>query len=162
MRSNNSGKLTPATFAACGNKLVAAGGKIMSTETLTGGCLCGAVRYRTGLPTLPATICHCRSCRLAAGANAVGLYTVEKPTVAFTRGSPVEYRSSPKVLRGFCGSCGTALTYWEADWPTEFSLTIASLDDPGLVVPADHTWMAHAVPWDSPTDPLPQYQTDRP
>jgi hypothetical protein len=91
----------------------------INTNTLTGGCLCGAVRYRTGMPT-------------------------------------------PKVLRGFCGSCGTALTYWEADWPTEFSLTIASLDDPGLVVPADHTWMAHAVPWDSPTDGLPQHQTDRP
>jgi hypothetical protein len=30
----------------------------MSTETLMGGCLCGAVRYRTGLPILPATICH--------------------------------------------------------------------------------------------------------
>jgi hypothetical protein len=74
--------------------------KEMSTEALTGGCLCRAVRYRTGLPTLPATICHCRSCRLAAGANAVGLYTAEKTSVVFTHGHPVEYRSSPKVLRG--------------------------------------------------------------
>lgn len=136
--------------------------KEMSTDTLTIGCLCGAVRYRTGLPTLPATVCHCRSCRLAAGANAVGLYTVEKSSVIFTQGCPVGYRSSPKVLREFCGTCGTALTYWEADYPMEFSLTIASLDDPGLVVPADHTWMAHAAPWDSPADRLPQHQTDRP
>jgi hypothetical protein len=133
----------------------------MSTDTLTGGCLCGAVRYQTGPQILPATICHCRSCRLAAGANAVGLYTVEKNSIIFTRGRPVEYRSSPKVLRGFCGSCGTALTYWEADFPTEFSLTIASLDDPGLAVPADHTWMAHAVAWDRPMDHLPQHPRDR-
>jgi hypothetical protein len=136
--------------------------KEMSTDALTGGCLCGAVRYRTGLPMLPATICHCRSCRLAAGANAVALYTVEKSTVSFTQGQTVQYRSSPMVLRGFCVTCGTALTHWDADWPAEFSLTIASLDDPGLVVPVDHTWMAHAVPWDSPKDLLPQYQTDRP
>jgi hypothetical protein len=135
--------------------------KEMNTDTLMGGCLCGSVRYRTGLPILPATICHCRSCRLAAGANAVGLYTVERTSVAFTQGRPVEYRSSPNVLRGFCGACGTALTHWDADWPAELSLTIASLDDPGLVVPADHTWMAHAVPWDSPGDRLPQHQTDR-
>ncbi len=134
----------------------------MGRGILTGGCLCGSVQYRTGLPILPATICHCRSCRLAAGANAVGLYTVEKTSVVFTQGCPVEFRSSPRVLRGFCGSCGTALTYWEADYPMESSLTIASLDDPGLVVPADHTWMAHAVPWDSPMDRLPQHQTDRP
>jgi hypothetical protein len=136
--------------------------KEMSSDILIGGCLCGAVRYRTGIPILPATICHCRSCRLAAGANAVGLYTVDKSTVAFTQGQPAEYRSSPKVRRGFCSSCGTALTYWQADWPTEFSLTIASLDDPSLVVPVDHTWMAHAVPWDGTTDRLPQHQTDRP
>ena len=134
----------------------------MTTDTLTGGCLCGAVRYRAGPPILPATICHCRSCRLAAGANAVGLYTVAKTSAVFTRGRPVEYPSSTKVLRGFCGSCGTALTYWEAYWPDELSLTIASLDDPGLVTPADHTWMAHAVPWDRPMDGLPQHQTDRP
>jgi hypothetical protein len=44
-------------------------GNEMSMDTLAGGCLCGAVRYRTGLPTLPATTCHCRSCRLAAGVD---------------------------------------------------------------------------------------------
>ncbi len=73
--------------------------KKLSTDALTGGCLCGAVRYRTGPPMLPATICHCTWCRLAAGAHTVGLYTVEKATVAFTHGRPVEYRSSPR----FCG-----------------------------------------------------------
>jgi hypothetical protein len=87
---------------------------------------------------------------------------VAKDSVAFTQGTPVEYRSSPKVLRGFCGGCGTALTHWEAERPNELSLTVASLDHPGLVVPADHTWMVHAVSWDSPEDGLPQHQTDRP
>lgn len=137
-------------------------GERMEPGELTGGCLCGAVRYRSGPPTLPPTICHCRSCRMAAGANAVGLYTVERDTVVFTHGRPAEYRSSPKVIRGFCGTCGTALTYWEADWPKEFSLTIASLDDPGLVRPIDHTWMSHAVAWDAASDSLPHHQTDRP
>jgi hypothetical protein len=92
----------------------------------------------------------------------VGLYTVDRDRMAFTQGHAVEYRSTPKVLRSFCGRCGTALTYWHADWPADISLTIASLDDPGLAPPADHTWMAQAVAWDRPTDGLPQYQTDRP
>lgn len=134
----------------------------MLTTELIGGCLCGAVRYRTGGEIVPATICHCRSCRLAAGANAVGLFTVDRASVVFAQGRPIEYRSSAKVLRGFCGTCGTALTYWEADWPKEFSLTIGSLDDPGLVTPLDHTWVAHAVAWDKPMDGRPQHQTDRP
>jgi hypothetical protein len=82
--------------------------------------------------------------------------------MVFTQGQPVDYRSSPKVLRGFCRRCGSALTYWHADWPADISVTIASLDDPGLAAPADHTWMADAPAWDRPQDGLPQYRTDRP
>jgi hypothetical protein len=134
----------------------------MECDDLMGGCLCTAVRYRTGAPTLAATICHCRSCRLAVGANAVGLYTVETDTVVFTQGHPTDYRSSPTVIRGFCAKCGTALTYYDSNWPREFSLTVASLDDPGLVRPIDHTWMSHAVAWDIASDGLPLYQADRP
>jgi hypothetical protein len=56
----------------------------MSTGELTGGCLCGAVRYRTGTPNVPPTLCHCASCRRATGAHAVGLYTVARATAEFT------------------------------------------------------------------------------
>jgi hypothetical protein len=70
--------------------------KERSMDTLAGGCLCGAVRYRTELPTLAATICHSRSCRLAAGANAVGLYTVERTSVVFTQIRPAEYRQGSR------------------------------------------------------------------
>jgi hypothetical protein len=64
-----------------------------------------------------------------------------------------------------CGSVrdrSSALTYWHAGWPQEISITIATLDNPALAVPADHTWMAHAVGWDAPADGLPQFATDRP
>jgi hypothetical protein len=92
----------------------------------------------------------------------VGLYTVARATLNFTQGRAVEYRSSPDVLRGFCGRCGSALTYWHAGWPQEISITIATLDNPALAEPADHTWMAHAVGWDAPADGLPQFAADRP
>jgi hypothetical protein len=134
----------------------------MRADELTGGCLCGAVRYRTALPTSPPTLCHCVSCRRAAGAPVLGLYTVDRDTLAFTQGRPLDYRSSPQVLRGFCAHCGTSLTYWHAGWPAEISLTIASLDHPELAAPADHTWMADALGWDRPADGLPQHQADRP
>jgi hypothetical protein len=131
-------------------------------DQLTGGCLCGAVHYRTALPKLPATLCHCVSCRRAAGAHMLGLYTVLRDTLTYTHGQPVGYRSSPNVLRGFCGRCGTSLTHWDAGWPDEISMTIASLDEPALVAPIDHTWMADALAWDQPADGLPQHLTDRP
>jgi hypothetical protein len=130
-------------------------------DQLTGSCLCGAVRYRTALPNLPPTLCHCVSCRRATGAHALGLYTVKRDTLTYAQGQPVDYASSPKVLRGFCGRCGTSLSYWHADWPDEISMTIASLDDPAVAAPVDHTWMADALAWDQPADGLPQHLTDR-
>jgi hypothetical protein len=134
----------------------------MSIGELTGGCLCGAVRYRTGTPNVPPTLCHCASCRRATGAHAVGLYTVTRATAEFTAGKQTEYRSSSDVLRGFCGECGTSLTYWHARWPENLSFTISSLDNPGLAVPIDHTGMADAAPWDVPGDGLPQSLDVRP
>jgi hypothetical protein len=92
----------------------------------------------------------------------LGLYTVDRDTLAYTQGQPFEYRSSARVLRGFCGHCGSSLTYWHADWPNDISMAIASLDDRNLAAPVDHTWMADALAWDRPADGLPQHLTDRP
>ena len=50
----------------------------MSVE---GGCLCGAIRYRVSGEPLARSLCHCRSCRLGAGAPSVAereIWTAEK------------------------------------------------------------------------------------
>ena len=134
----------------------------MEREDLVGGCFCGSVRYRTPPPKLTPTLCHCVSCRKAAGANAVGLFTVDRDRVVFEAGQLTEYRSSVNVVRGFCGRCGSALTYWHADWPADLSITIATLDNPSSVTPVDHTWMSDAATWDIPCDGLSQFPHDRP
>jgi hypothetical protein len=134
----------------------------MRNAELTGGCLCGDVRYRTTAPNTPPTLCHCASCGRATGAHAVGLFTLDRATAEFTAGKPTEYKSPPEVLRGFCGRCGTSLTYWHSGWSKDLSLTISSLDDPGLAPPIDHTGMADAVAWDVPGDNLPQSRDVRP
>ena len=134
----------------------------MNKPAFTGGCLCGAVRYQTAAPNTPPTVCHCTSCRRATGAHAVGFYTADRATVEFRAGKPTDYQSSPEVLRGFCDRCGTSLTYWHARWPEDLSFTIASLDDPNLARPIDHTGMADAVDWDVPGDTLPQSPDVRP
>jgi hypothetical protein len=128
---------------------------------LCGSCLCGAIRYRTPTPKLTPTLCHCASCRKAAGAHAVGLFTVDRERTVI-EGQVAEFQSSANVVRGFCGRCGSALTYWHADWPADLSFTIATLDDPSRIAPVDHTWMADAASWDVPSDGLPQFPRDRP
>jgi len=64
-------------------------------------------------------------------------------------------------VRSFCQECGTALTYWNEEWPDDIDVTIGSLDAPDALPPADHTWMSDAVPWDKPADGLPQFRRSR-
>jgi hypothetical protein len=133
----------------------------MRGKMLTGGCFCGKVRYRSTAPLYPATLCHCRSCRRAAGAHVVAWATVRRSEYTVERGRPVEYSSSPGVIRTFCGDCGTPLTYWRRERAEEIDVTIGSLDDPDAVVPADHIWMQDAPSWDGSTDSLPRHLRTR-
>lgn len=129
------------------------------SEVLTGGCLCGATRYRSGPPIGPATLCHCTSCRRASGAHALGWVTVA--TATFEWLSPPQRRaSSPGVERTYCASCGTPLSWRRVD-AADIDVTIGSLDAPHAHPPADHTWMEDALPWDRPSDGLPQYRRAR-
>ena len=127
-------------------------------NTLSGRCLCGAVRYRAGAALSPTTLCHCESCRRAQGAHAIAWVTVAE--VAFS-GERVRHASSPGVERSFCGRCGTPLSYRTAERPGETDLTVCSLDEAGLLAPADHTWMSDALSWDRPGDGLAQHAKSR-
>ncbi len=129
---------------------------------ITGGCLCGSVRYRSANPAARSTLCHCSSCRRASGASAQGWVTVPTQGFQITAGTPSEYRSSSSVTRTFCAKCGTPLTYWHAGWPDEIAFSIGSMDAPDRAPPSDHTWMSDAIAWDKPNDGLRQYETERP
>jgi hypothetical protein len=103
-----------------------------SPELFTGGCQCGAVRYRARGPVKHASICNCRMCQKALG-NFMAPFVAFEGAVEWTRGRPSEFRSSQQVHRGFCARCGTPLTYrWGDHQP---SLTIGSLDHPDAVLP---------------------------
>ena len=131
------------------------------SNACTGRCLCGAIRYRCGPLLYPPTLCHCESCRRAAGAHVVGWLTVSHAQFVCEPAAPQEYESSPGVWRGFCSHCGTPLTYRNAKRAGELDVTICSLDEPGQVVPTDHIWMQDAPGWDRPQDGLPQYPAGR-
>jgi hypothetical protein len=124
----------------------------MSDATrLAGGCLCGAIRYAIDGPVVGAGICHCRSCRRSAGAESVAWLTVATGHFHLDRGAPVEHASSPGVARGFCGSCGTTLTYARAGTGS-LDVTLASLDDPERVPPTAEWWLADRLSW-NPVNP---------
>jgi hypothetical protein len=101
----------------------------MTGASFTGGCQCGAVRFRAARLGR-ATICHCRMCQKAFGGFFGPLVTAHE--VAWTRGAPAYFASSDKVRRGFCAACGTPLSY-ETGGSVE--LAIGAFDDPERAPP---------------------------
>lgn len=97
---------------------------------LSGGCQCGAVRYAC-TEVSHISICHCRMCQKAFGNVFAPLGRAAN--LVFTRGTPKRFRSSNKVLRGFCADCGTPMTYEFENGPAE--IAICTLDDPTLAPP---------------------------
>jgi hypothetical protein len=128
---------------------------------LTGGCHCGAVRYEAQGVPFHSTVCHCGDCRRVAGAPVVAWFSVAREGFRVVRGAMRLYASSPQAERGFCGDCGTTLTYAAHALPGEIDVTTASLDDPARLPPADHTQAAFRLPWLVPGDGLPQYPGSR-
>ena len=103
----------------------------MSTS---GGCQCGAVRFRVEAGGFgAASICHCRMCQKAFGAFYGPLVTVSEDHLTWTRGRAATFASSDAVKRGFCANCGTPLTYKAR--PHEIEIAIGALDDPSVAPP---------------------------
>ena len=61
---------------------------------LTGGCQCGAVRYRLDAAPEWAGVCHCRMCQKAGGAPFMAFFLVREKNLVFTRGALSTFRSS--------------------------------------------------------------------
>jgi hypothetical protein len=104
----------------------------------TGGCLCGEVRFSAHGPPKWTSYCHCGSCRRHTGAPVAAYAGFEASKVKFTAQAPTYFASSLGVRRGFCGRCGSTLTYEGDRWPGEIHLHVGAFDDPEALAPAGH------------------------
>jgi len=116
------------------------------SEPASGGCQCGAVRFRADRLG-GAAICHCRMCQKAFGGFFGPLVTGDG--VVWTRGQPSYFASSNKFRRGFCSACGTPLTYERIGGAADGSveLAIGALDDPGRAPPSRQVNFGSHVPF---------------
>jgi hypothetical protein len=129
----------------------------MADDSVEGGCLCGAIRYRVSGRPSNTMVCHCRTCRRAAASPAVAWVTFALADFRLLRGEPAEFRSSAPVRRGFCAKCGTPLTYARGDAPSTVDITTCSLDDPAAFPPTHHSWLSHDLAWVKFGDGLPAF-----
>jgi hypothetical protein len=126
-------------------------------QTMEGGCLCRAVRYRVvGAPRL-SIVCHCVTCRRATATPTVAWLTFARAHFSYTAGVAASYVSSPGVVRRFCATCGSALTYENQKDPETIDVTTVSLDDPQLYPPTREVWLEAKVNWQAVDERLALY-----
>lgn len=131
----------------------------MAGPVLTGGCQCGAVRYRIDGPLGRAGICHCRMCQKAFGSWGAALVSVPEIQLTWTRGAPAEFRSSAIVARGFCAGCGTPL-HMKEDGDPNYEIAIGSLDNPELAPPSGEVGIEAKLSWFNSLSDLPGHSTE--
>ncbi len=133
------------------------------TMPVTGGCLCGAVRYESSESPVDVSYCHCRMCQRSSG-NAFGTFaSFRRDAFRFTRGEPKLYKSSAFAERGFCAECGTPLIFWyltPGSLSEEIGVPIGSLDHPEDASPKSHWGIESQIPWLTIDDGLPRTRTE--
>ena len=135
-----------------------------NSESHEGGCLCGAIRYLVLGPPESSTHCHCRSCQRAVGAAFATWCAAKSENFKLTKGEIKICETSPGVERGFCGNCGTSLTYVARsqvggqDWSDKVWFLAPTLDDPSIASPTSHAYVSHRLPWVKLNDGLPTFE----
>jgi hypothetical protein len=126
--------------------------------TITGGCLCGAVRYTVAADAIATRLCWCRDCQYLAAGSATA--NVVFPSSAVTLSGPLRDYSSiadsgNRMHRQFCERCGTPVTSMAEARPHLTILRAGTLDDPELAKPSLTIWTDSAPSWACIDEQLP-------
>ena len=127
----------------------------------TGGCLCGALRYRAELPPVESGYCHCSLCRRSTGAPVMAFASFPTAGFTYTSGTPTFYPSSSWGRREFCNQCGAQIAYRDNGAAQTVDVNLGTLDDIAAVEPTHHIYTSDGVAWLTIKDRLPRYPHDR-
>ena len=112
----------------------------------SGGCLCGAVRYRVNGPLRDIFVCHCGVCaRTHGGPAPYSACARGHLELVETRG--LRWHAHDGAVRAFCGECGGRLFWSRADRPT-ISVAAGSIDPPTGLATVRHIFVDYAGDWE--------------
>jgi hypothetical protein len=129
----------------------------MTARPATGHCLCGAIRFEVAAEPLSTNFCHCESCRRHSGGVAAPFATFRKDAVRWSGPERASYRSSPPVVRSFCGRCGSPLAYEHDGSADEIDLYLGAFDDPARFPVGKHVHYGERVAWFDTVDRTPRF-----
>jgi hypothetical protein len=133
--------------------------------TITGGCLCKAVRYEIAAEPIATRVCWCRVCQYF-GLGGPTVSTAFPRSAITVSGDPKDYSSvadSGSVMhRRFCADCGTHLFSEAESRPHLTFVRAGTLDDPELARPIATIWTASAPSWACIDQSLPRVEGQPP
>ena len=115
----------------------------------TGGCLCGAVRWRLDARPLAVNACHCMDCKKSAGATNV-LMLLAKIDAFSSTGETQTYRKRADSGRELdihrCAKCGTRMFHHNLASNALVFIAAGTLDDSSWAIPTSHIWVEKISP----------------
>ena len=137
----------------------------MADLPLTGGCLCGGVRYEVTAPPLAVGYCHCTRCQRRTGTAASAQARLAPGSFRVVQGEELVRAYAPPdgFHKCFCSNCGSALWSKDPENDAVMSVRLGTFDgDPGLR-PTFRAFVAYAAPWEPfPDDGLERHAESRP
>jgi len=134
-------------------------------DPLTGGCLCGGVRFEVVAPVISASYCHCTHCQRRTGTAASAQARVPREGLRVVAGRDLVRSFTPPVgiAKLFCSNCGSSLFSGDLDAGEAVGVRLGAFDhDPG-VRPQWRQWVDSAAVWEPvPDDGLPRFGGPRP
>ena len=137
----------------------------MAELPLTGGCLCGAVRFEVTEPLVSAGYCHCTRCQRRTGTAASVQARIAPGSLRIVSGEELirAYRPPDGFPKVFCSACGSSLWSQSPTDPDVISIRLGEFDEDPGIRPAYRQFVAYAVPWEPiPDDGLPRFPEHRP
>jgi hypothetical protein len=121
------------------------------TAPLTGGCLCGAIRFTVHAPVTGLRACHCTHCQKTSGTGASVNAVIQGKDFTLTQGAPkchaVKADSGRTLLRYFCGDCGSPVYSRREANPERMVVRAGAFDDSSAMRITSHIWTRSARPW---------------
>lgn len=118
---------------------------------ITGGCLCGAVRFEVDGPAIGAGFCYCRDCQKVSGGMPAAVAVFARSGYRLTAGPPAVHQataeSGGQVTRMFCAKCGTHLSAYNEKHPEMLPIKVGTIDQPFDFEPSANLWTRSALTW---------------
>jgi len=120
-------------------------------QKIQGGCLCGAIRYRSDAQPLMTAVCNCKNCQRQSGSALSVIVALPRGALIMEGAEPASYRdtgaSGFAIIRRFCANCGSPILSEPERTPTKDWLKAGTLDDTSWLAPTANFWCDSEQPW---------------